>query len=77
MRRTLATKLIGYALGRTVLPSDLPLVDKMLGDGGDAPFSQLVSEVISSKQFRTRLGRDDSPVHGTQLASNSTKAGTR
>ena len=77
VRRTLATKLIGYALGRTVLPSDLPLVDKMLGDGGDAPFSQLVSEVISSKQFRTRLGRDDSPVHGTQLASNSTKAGTR
>jgi hypothetical protein len=52
VRRTLATKLIGYALGRTVLPSDLSLVDKMLAAGGDAPFSQLVTDVISSKQFR-------------------------
>ncbi len=52
VRRTLATKLIGYALGRTVLPSDLALIDKMLAAGGDAPFSQLVTDVISSKQFR-------------------------
>jgi mono/diheme cytochrome c family protein len=52
VRRTLATKLIGYALGRTVLPSDLALVDKMLAAGGDAPFSQLVTDVITSKQFR-------------------------
>jgi hypothetical protein len=52
VRRTLATKLIGYALERTVLPSDLALVDKMLAAGGGAPFSQLVTDIISSKQFR-------------------------
>jgi hypothetical protein len=70
VRRTLATKLLGYALGRTALPSDLPLIDKMVAEGGDATFSQLVSEIIASKQFRTRLGREDAPI-------NSAKAGTR
>jgi hypothetical protein len=79
VRRTLATKLIGYALGRTVLPSDLSLVDRMVADGGDAPFSRLVSEVISSKQFGTRVGRDDGPPVQTASTSvrNSEKAGTR
>jgi mono/diheme cytochrome c family protein len=84
VRRTLATKLVGYALGRTVLPSDLSLIDKIVTDGGDAPFSQLVTEVISSKQFRTRLGRDDTPpakvVPATVASSgvrNSDKAGVR
>jgi hypothetical protein len=70
VRRTLATKLLGYALGRTALPSDLPLIDKMVAEGGDATFSQLVGDIIASKQFRTRLGREDAPT-------NSAKAGTR
>jgi hypothetical protein len=70
VRRTLATKLLGYALGRTALPSDMPLIDKMVAEGGDATFSQLVNEIIASKQFRTRLGREDAPT-------NSAKAGTR
>jgi hypothetical protein len=61
-RRTLSIKLIGYALGRTVLPSDLSLMDRMVGDGPNAPFSQLVVDVVSSKQFRTRAGREDSPA---------------
>jgi len=89
VRRTLATKLLGYALGRTVLPSDLSLVDKMVAVGGDAHFSQLVNDVICSKQFRTRLGRDDTPPSQMKTASalvgqavspanvrNSEKAGT-
>ncbi len=55
-RKTLTTKLLGYALGRTVLPSDLSLMDRMVGEGGDAPFSQLVVDVVTSKQFRNRIG---------------------
>ena len=30
VRRTLSSKLLGYALGRTVQPSDQPLIDRML-----------------------------------------------
>ena len=81
VRRTLATKLVGYALGRTVLPSDLPLIDKMVADGGDSPFSQLVNDVVASKQFRTRLGRGDAPTGTATVASAKTidlqRAGTR
>jgi hypothetical protein len=70
VRRTVATKMLGYALGRTTAPSDLSLIDKMVSEGGSAPFSQLVVDVVSSKQFRNHPGRDDAPV---TLA----KAGTR
>ncbi|MDE3196472.1 MAG: DUF1588 domain-containing protein, partial [Acidobacteriota bacterium] len=89
VRRTLATKLIGYSLGRTVLPSDLPLIDKMAAAGGDAPFSDLIADIVTSKQFRTRLGREDVPVKSpakpatapNRIASattpKSSKAGTR
>ncbi|HKD08331.1 MAG TPA: DUF1592 domain-containing protein [Bryobacteraceae bacterium] len=64
VRKTLAMKLIGYALGRTALPSDTTLIDKIVAAGGDAPFSELVTDVVTSKQFRTRLGREDGPVTG-------------
>jgi hypothetical protein len=67
-RRTLTTKLLGYALGRTVLPSDLSLMDRMVGEGGDAPFSQLVIDMVTSRQFRNRLGREDAPANQTLRA---------
>jgi hypothetical protein len=67
-RRTLTIKLLGYALGRTVLPSDTSLMDKMVVEGGNAPFSQLVIDVVSSKQFRTRTGREDAPASQTLRA---------
>jgi hypothetical protein len=67
-RRTLTIKLLGYALGRTVLPSDTALMDKMVAEGGNAPFSQLVIDVVSSKQFRTRAGREDAPASQTLRA---------
>jgi Protein of unknown function (DUF1592)/Protein of unknown function (DUF1588)/Protein of unknown function (DUF1587)/Protein of unknown function (DUF1595)/Protein of unknown function (DUF1585) len=54
-RKTLSHKLVGYALGRMVLASDLPLIERMVAVGGEASFSQLVMEVASSKQFRNRL----------------------
>jgi hypothetical protein len=67
-RRTLTIKLLGYALGRTVLPSDTALMDKMVAEGGNAAFSQLVIDVVSSKQFRTRTGREDAPASQTLRA---------
>jgi Protein of unknown function (DUF1592)/Protein of unknown function (DUF1588)/Protein of unknown function (DUF1587)/Protein of unknown function (DUF1595)/Protein of unknown function (DUF1585)/Cytochrome C oxidase, cbb3-type, subunit III len=81
IRRTLAMKMLGYAYGRTILPSDEPLIEKMVGAGGDAPFSQLVSEIVTSKQFRNRLGREiPAPSQTVKTASsnvgNSNKAGT-
>ena len=82
VRRTLASKMVGYALGRTILPSDMPLIDRMVSDGPDAPFSQLVVEVVTSKQFRNRMGREDAPgAAPVKVASanvrNSERAGVR
>jgi hypothetical protein len=59
VRRTLAYKLVGYALGRTVQASDEPLIERMVQAGGNATFSQLAAEIVTSKQFRNRLGRED------------------
>ncbi len=50
--RTLSSKLLGYALGRTVQASDQPLIDRMVGAGGEAGFSQLAAQIASSRQFR-------------------------
>lgn len=52
--RNMAQKLIGYAFGRTVLASDEPLIEQLTKAGGDAPFSDLVAQVASSKQFLYR-----------------------
>jgi hypothetical protein len=71
VRRTLSSKLIGYALGRTVQASDQPLIDRMIAAGPDATFSKLAIEIVTSKQFRNRLGRDD-----TSAATQTAKAGT-
>lgn len=62
VRRTLATKLVGYALGRTVQPSDQLLIDRMVATGGNSTFSQLASEIVASRQFRNHLGREDAPA---------------
>ncbi len=62
VRRTMAIKMIGYALGRTVLPSDMPLVDRMVALGGEAPFSKLIAEVATSKQFLNRAAREVPPA---------------
>ena len=62
VRRTLAYKMLGYALGRTILASDRPLIDRMVQAGGDASFAQLAAEIVTSKQFRNRLGPEDGPA---------------
>jgi hypothetical protein len=53
--RTLCSKLLGYALGRSELASDRPLIDEMIRDIEEQRgFSDLVARVVSSKQFRNQ-----------------------
>lgn len=58
--RTFATKLMGYSLGRTVIGSDLPLIGRMTAAGNDATFSQWVTQIVTSRQFRYRRDREES-----------------
>jgi hypothetical protein len=69
--RTLAQKLLGYALGRTILLSDQPLIDRLADAGGDASFSKLAAEIVASPQFRNRRGLEDSPPVETKKSVTS------
>jgi hypothetical protein len=73
VRRTLAYKMVGYALGRSVLLSDRPLIDRMVNAGGDATFSQLAAEIATSRQFRNRLGRKEEATPVKIAASETMK----
>lgn len=70
VRRTFSRKLVGYALGRTVMASDQLLIDRMVAAGGDATFAQLATEIVASKQFRHRLGQQES-LTPSKVAVNS------
>jgi hypothetical protein len=60
---TLSKKMLGYALGRTILASDRPLVADMTAAGGSASFSDLAVKIITSRQFRNRAGEPpQSPI---------------
>jgi hypothetical protein len=53
--RTLSTKLLGYALGRSELASDRPLIGLMTDDlEAGARFSGLIVRIVTSEQFRHR-----------------------
>lgn len=52
--KNLSRKLVGYALGRTVIAADTPLVDRMTQLGSEASFTQLIAEIAASKQFLNR-----------------------
>jgi hypothetical protein len=66
---TLSKKMLGYALGRTVLASDRPLVAAMVGAGGTASFSDLAVKVITSRQFRHVQGSSAEPRSSSAAAS--------
>src|SRR5262245_3539177 len=72
IRKTLSYKLIGDALGRTVMASDHLLIERMAQAGGDATFAQLAAEIATSKQFRYRRGREETPAAPvkSKIASN-------
>lgn len=68
VQRTLARKLVGYALGRTIQLSDRPLVESLAAAGGKAGMSVLVGQIVTSKQFLNRAGAD-APATPVQRAS--------
>jgi hypothetical protein len=82
--RTLAHKLVGFALGRTIIASDLPLIDRM---AARTTFSELAAEIAASRQFRYRRLREDTPstvsrpslagAPAPAIAQTSLKAGAR
>ena len=49
--------------------SDEALIERMVQAGGNATFSQLAAEIVTSKQFRNRLGRDDAPPPPVKTAA--------
>jgi hypothetical protein len=64
--KTLSRKMIGYALGRTVLASDRPLIAEMVSAGSDATFAQLATRIVTSRQFRRRGGDIPTQMVGKQ-----------
>lgn len=72
--KNLSNKLLGYALGRTVLASDQPLVEELTKAGTDVTFSKLVTEVVTSKQFRYRRERNESQPSSPQTPHPQTAA---
>lgn len=52
--KTVSKKLLGYALGRTIIASDQPLIDEMTKQGSDVEFAKLIAQVVTSRQFRYR-----------------------
>ena len=58
---TLCRKLLSYALGRTLMLSDEPLITKMqtkLKDD-DYRFSSLIESIVTSRQFLNKRGREE------------------
>jgi Protein of unknown function (DUF1592)/Protein of unknown function (DUF1588)/Protein of unknown function (DUF1587)/Protein of unknown function (DUF1595)/Protein of unknown function (DUF1585)/Cytochrome C oxidase, cbb3-type, subunit III len=72
--KTLSKKMLGYALGRTVLASDRVLVDDMIKAGGNASFADLAVKIVTSRQFRNRQGEENMHV-GLNSESVSSLAG--
>jgi hypothetical protein len=62
VQRTLARKLVGYALGRTIQLSDEPLIENLVHEGSGAGIDNLVSEIVASQQFRNRAAGDEVPT---------------
>jgi hypothetical protein len=75
---TLSRKMLGYALGRTILASDRPLLAEMTAAGHDATFSDLAIKIVTSRQFRHRAGDDGHAAPATNATTgNQPTAGTR
>jgi mono/diheme cytochrome c family protein len=61
--KTLARKMLGYALGRNPQASDRRLIGEMMTAGGDASFADLAVKIATSRQFRHRSqGSGSGPV---------------
>ena len=58
--RLFCRRLLGYALGRSVVNSDQPLIDKMMQelDSKGSRTSVAVQTIVDSRQFRMIRGKD-------------------
>jgi hypothetical protein len=65
---TLSKKMLGYALGRTILASDRPLIAEMTAAGGGATISDLAVRIVTSRQFRHRAADIAAPPAPTLKA---------
>ena len=74
---TLSKKMLGYALGRTVMASDRPLMREMTAAGGDATFADLAARIVTSRQFRNRVGDDDTAPRPKTSAASASGAGSQ
>jgi hypothetical protein len=77
VRKTFAKKLLGYALGRTIMASDTLLVDEMVEAGGDATFADLATKVATSRQFRNHRGVGSDPAQSDEAPAAATSVATR
>jgi uncharacterized protein DUF1592/uncharacterized protein DUF1588/uncharacterized protein DUF1595/uncharacterized protein DUF1585 len=66
--KTLSRKMLGYALGRTVRGSDRQLIESMVKAGDKASFADLATTIVTSRQFRKKMG-DDSAAPAVTSAS--------
>ncbi|MFN0111506.1 MAG: DUF1592 domain-containing protein [Blastocatellia bacterium] len=73
VRKTMAYKLTGYALGRTVTAGDQALIERMAAKDKAATFTQLATEIALSKQFRNRLTSDGAPTTAKSAANTAMK----
>jgi hypothetical protein len=71
---TLSKKMLGYALGRTVLASDRPLLREMTALAGQASFAELATRIAISRQFRHHAGNADA-APAPAVPSTPTTAG--
>jgi hypothetical protein len=68
--KTLSRKMLGYALGRTVRGSDRQLIERMIKAGDKASFADLAATIVTSRQFRRKMGDDSAaPTARTSAAS--------
>jgi hypothetical protein len=74
--RTLSQKLVGYALGRTVLASDQSLIERLGTNGMNSKFSDMVAEIVASPQFRHRRNADPQTPPAVARTRRPEEAGT-
>jgi hypothetical protein len=73
VQKNMAQKLLGYALGRTMLPGDQILIRKLAAAGGEATFAQLAAEIVASKQFRYRVEPETRQSAVTRVVAQAVK----
>ena len=70
--RNLSSKLLGYALGRSVLVSDQALIDSLSATiDTETPLSELLLQIVMSQQFQKKRGLGSSEENGALETSDT------